>query len=1106
MNLHRAFSQSFAVFALLLAAAWLALAPGARALAQTTTSGDVAGTITDPSGAAIPGAKVTLANAATGNAITTSTNASGDYRFSLLPPGRYTLTATATGFAPKKSALEVTVGQVRAANLELQVGTATQTVEVTAQAEPVQIHNGNISTGFTAQQVQLVPNGGGDLTATVQATPGAVMNTQSGYGNFETYGLPATSNLFTVNGQPDNDPFLNLNNSGPTNLMLGQNDVEQVTVTNNGYSGQYGQLGGANINYVTMSGGNAWHGNALWNWNGRVMNANNFFNNSSGTARPFDNANQWAARVGGPLVKNKTFVFFDTEGLDVVLPTNSLALIPSPGFQSATLANLAATGNSAQVPFYQSMFNLYNSAPGAANATPVPGGGCGTNFALPGGGTCALQFRANSPNHTHEWTLNGRVDEITGPNDHMYLQLSMDRGTQATFTDPISPTFNITSDQPAYRGQYNWTHSFTAGAVNQMILSASHYSAIFGDNAAARSAVFPYSLNFSGAEFTPLGGIDNLFPQGRKVTQYGITDDYSTTMGAHTLKAGINYNINYINDYDFGINTTPFITTSLSSFYNGTADVAVQAFPSALNQPVRMYTLGAYLEDDVQATRGLMLTFALRAEHDSNPVCVHNCISRLTSPFTALNHDPNVPYNQVIQTGLRTSYPGYQAVLWQPRFGFAWTPFASQRTVLRGGFGLFNDQLPGLLVDSFAGNSPVVNTFNVTGALAPAATTNVLSLGSADNASFLSAFASGGTLASISATNAGFAPPQYFTSDQKLKSPLYLEWNFEIQQQIGGVSALSINYVGNHGEHEPIQNDGFNAFFPGFAGLPATAPDARFGSVNQLVTGGNSNYNGLTVSFSRKLSHDFQFQANYTWSHALDTVSNGGFLPFALTATQTSFIGVQDPYNIFRYNYGNADYDVRHYFSLNYVWTLPFRSVVGWGPDELWRGWTLSGTLYARSGLPVTVLDGNATTALEANNYGVNGGIFGNVLGVAQSGTCTVDVQCISSSAFSPSTSTPTAFGNQIRNQYRGPRFFDTDLSVVKNTQIPGWEKGQLGIGLQFFNLFNHPNFDLPVPNLAASNFGTIINTATVPTSIFGAFLGGDASPRIIEFTTKLTF
>src|SRR6185437_6365230 len=265
------------VFSTLVAIGLFAASAPNRAVGQSTTSGDISGVISDPSGAAIPG-------------------------------------ATVTGFSPQKFKVAVSVGQVQSANIELKVGAAAQTVTVTGEAAPVQTTNGDVSTSFTPAQVALVPNSGGDLTQTVQTSPGAVMNTQGGNGNFSTFGLPATSNLFTVNGQDDNDPFLNLNNSGATNLLLGQNDVDQVTVTNNGYSGQYGELGGANVNYVTKSGGNDWHGNAIYYWNGRVLNANNFLNNASGAPRPFDNANRWAASFGGPVVKDKSFFWLNTEG------------------------------------------------------------------------------------------------------------------------------------------------------------------------------------------------------------------------------------------------------------------------------------------------------------------------------------------------------------------------------------------------------------------------------------------------------------------------------------------------------------------------------------------------------------------------------------------------------------------------------------------------------------------------------------------------------------------------------------------------------------------------------------------------------------------------
>ncbi len=1087
----------------------VATMPTQQLSAQSITAGDITGVVRDPSGAIIPGAAVTLTSAATGSERATTTDQSGAYRFALLRPGTYTVTATAPGFSPKKATAEVTVGQVRTANLDLQVGAATQTVTVTAEAAPVQTTNGDVSTSFSPAQVALVPNSGGDITATVQSAPGAVMNTQAGYGNFSTFGLPATSNLFTINGMPDNDPFLNLNNSGATNLTLGQNDVQEVSVVNNGYSGQYGTLAGANVNYVTKSGSNQWHGNAIYNWNGRVMNANNFFNNASGAPRPFDNANQWQASFGGYIVKDKTFFFIDTEGLNVLLPTNIRTRIPSPAFEAATLANLAATGQAAQAPFYNSVFNLSNGAPGAARATAIAGGGCGTGFALPGGAPCALQFQSTAGNKTHEWDLAGRVDQVISATSHLFVQLSMDRGVQATFTDPINSIFNVDSVQPQYQGQANWTYSFGPEAVNELVVSASHYQAIFGANPTARSAALPMTLDISGGLFTRLGGEDYLFPQGRNVAQYGVGDNYSVTHGAQTWKAGVNYKYNFVNDYDPGIFTTPLVITSLPSLFAGTADSSQQAFPKAFNQPVRVYNLGGYLEDDVRLTPGLHLTLALRAEHNSNPVCAHSCFARLTAPFTSLTHDAAVPYSSVIQSGLRAALPGYEQVLWEPRIGLAWTPFASQQTVLRGGFGLFHDSMPATAADSFMGNSPISNSFVVTGPLSPGVAGGVIPAAAADNAAFLSAFNSGGTLASITAAVPAFTPPGYFSTESVTRAPRYQEWNLELQQGLGPNSSLDLNYVGNHGIHEPVQVEGFNAFAPGFVGLPSKVPDARFGTITQLVSGGGSNYNGLTVSFQRRFARSLQFGINYTWSHALDDVSNGGFLPFNFN-TNESNLSAQDPYNI-RANYGNADYDIRHYLSLNYVWQVPFANTLHWGPDQLWRGWTISGTLFTRSGLPFTVIDSAASGALAASNYGIsapNNNLLASVVGPgAQTVTCTVGVQCLNPAAFSASTATPTGFGHQTRNQFRGPHFFDTDLSIIKNTQFPGWEQAQLGLGVQFFNLFNHPNFDQPVGDIAnASQFGTVINTVSVPTSILGSFLGGDASPRVVQLTAKITF
>ncbi|MGH9483658.1 MAG: hypothetical protein ACRD1F_01260, partial [Terriglobales bacterium] len=516
---------------------------------------------------------------------------------------------------------------------------------------------------------------------------------------------------------------------------------------------------------------------------------------------------------------------------------------------------------------------------------------------------------------------------------------------------------------------------------------------------------------------------------------------------------------------------------------------------------------------DINITPSLHTTWTLRVEHQSNPVCLHDCVSRLTAPFLSLTHDPTVPYNSIIDTGLRRGFPSMQNLIWEPRAGFAWTPFGNRNTVLRGGFGLFADQLPGTTMDDLAGNAPNLNTFIVTGTMAPGTPGNVTSAATADNASFLSAFNRGGTVASITATNPGFTPPSFFSTQEEVHPPTYYEWNLELERALGANSSVSANYVGNHGIHEPVLNNGVNAFAPGFTGLPAAAPDARFGEVTQLQNDGISNYNGLTLRAQHRMSNSLEFGINYTWSHALDEISNGGFLAFN-ALTNTSVLSPQDPYNLRLYNYGNADYDIRQYLSLNYVWQLPFARAFGMSGKNSWLGgWTLAGSLFDRSGTPFTVIDGTASAQMQSNNYG--GTIFATpVAGNGQNGTCTVNKQCLNANAFAPAlvvpttnpAATPTAFGPQMRNQYRGPRFFDTDLSVTKNTPIPGWEQGQLGLGIQFFNLFNHPNFDQPVGDIANSQFGQVISTVSVPTSLMGSFLGGDASPRLIELTAKLIF
>ncbi|MBV9625889.1 MAG: hypothetical protein JOZ14_18120 [Acidobacteria bacterium] len=364
------------------------------------------------------------------------------------------------------------------------------------------------------------------------------MNTQGGYGNFSAFGMPGTSNLFTLNGMDDNDPFNSTQNSGATGLMLGINEVQEVSVVANGYSGQYGGLAGSNINYITRSGSNAYHGRALYFWNGRAMNANSWFNNASRTPRSFVNANQWGADIGGPVLKGKLFWYFNTEGLRLVLPTSVLVVVPSSQFQTATIANIDSVFGpaSASDVFYKKMFSLYSGAPGisrAVNGSPGDPFGCGALSAAafgptggPGGSAglpCAVNFRSTVSNKSHDYLVAGRVDYNIGKNDRIFGRVQKDHGLFAAATDVINPLFNSQSDQPEYQGQLQETHVFGGGVVNQFLLSAQWYSAIFtAPNLAAALAAFPTSVFFGASDvsFSTLALNDVGEPYGRNVTQF----------------------------------------------------------------------------------------------------------------------------------------------------------------------------------------------------------------------------------------------------------------------------------------------------------------------------------------------------------------------------------------------------------------------------------------------------------------------------------------------------------------------------------------------------------------------------------------------------------
>ena len=1117
------------VVCVLLVAALMAL----QAAGQSVVTGDAVGTVTDPSGAVVSGGTVTLTSSDTAAAQSVATGANGFYRFPLLKPGNYSLTVKQSGFKSMSQTILVSVGQITTTNVRLELGSTSEVLEVTGAPPLIETENANLATTYSTNQLQQLPIPGGDVTAYAFSAPGVTMNNAAGYGNFSSYGMPSTSNLFTTNGNDNMEPYLNLNNSGASNLSLGSNELDQISVVQNGYTAQYGRQAGLQMNAATKSGTNSLHGNASYWWNGSSLNANDWFSNNAGTPRPFANSNQWAASLGGPIVKNKLFFFTDQEGLRFVLPGSSgNQYLPTSQFATYVQNNIAANpATAATLPWYQSAFKLYSGAPGASRATPLTASddsalGCGDFAGTAGFGTtlpCAMKFTSNQNNLNTEWLLTARIDYNISNKDQFFGRFKTDHGVQATGTDPINPVFNSNSIQPEYEGQLNETHTFGSSAVNQLIISGSWYSALFtANNLTAALKTFPTTMIFNDGLMTDLGGGGvrdttgaglNAFPQGRVVTQYQITDDFSRTKGSHDFKFGINFRRNLVSDYTTGINTSgTFSINSMTEFVNGisngNSDLS-QEFSNVNQVRIKLYSMGLYAQDQWKAASKLAFTGAIRVDRNANPTCGQHCFTRLTSPFATLSHDPNQPYNAIIRTGQSNALPDIQPLVISPRLGLAYS--LRNNTVIRGGIGLFTDLYPALIVDRFITNAPNVATFdasngliatNINGAVVPGSLNdaNVQS-----NAAFQTGFASGATLADLQTVAPLFTPPTFNNIGPKLLNPKFLEWNLEIAQQLGSKSSLSVNYVGNHGYDVMTDNPFGNAYCKKncpFGGTIGTnAPDERFNQVRTLTNAGWSNYHGLTASFKYRATKSFQGQFNYTWSHALDTCSNNCLLPFS-DSTVVS-IRYQVSPTLPGKSYSNSDYDVRHNFTANYLYNTPtnfsnsfLKHAVG--------NWTVAGTIYYHSGYPWTPVSTGVRSSL------------GNVTGLRNAtpvAEFTVDPSSLScSTPNSPCATTadfvPAAlqsgFGNFARNTLRGPKFFDTDMNVTKN--IPITERVKFAVGANLFNLLNHPNFDLPLNNVSGGGFGSIVNTVSPATNPYGAFLSVPLTGRIVQLNARVTF
>jgi hypothetical protein len=1136
-----------------------------RLLAQSGTSSALTGIVTDKTGAVIPDAQLQATEVNTGAARNAHSNSDGRYLFARVNPGTYRVQVQAHGFAIERSQpTQVPVGQTVTVNFTLSLATASQTVEVTTQSGLLSLENPNTTTPLQSKTIRNLPNPGQDLTYLAQFAQGALMNTAGssndakaagGYGNVEFNGLPATSNGYILDGYDTNDPWLGLNIGLSTNLVIGLDAVQEATVNTNSFAVDQGRYGAAQVNYFTKSGTNAFHGDLYEIWNGSLFNAEDYFLHANDTPgniarKPRSTVNEFGVSAGGPIRRNRLFFFGHYEGIRIALPLVSQVTLPTPAYQKYALGQLAVggtdpvTGTSlpaepAEIPFYQKMFSLL-PAPGG---TPVRIVGCPLGTA---GDGCASQRQASLNNSDSENLIVVKIDDTINAKDSVWYRFQQDTGLQAAYTDPINPIFNSYSPQPQRTLVAGYTHVFNPDLVNQFNPGASWYSSIFEpDNYAQVQQTFPIVLasGSSSVPFTPIGGNDNTYPQGRKVTQWQINDNLTGTRGKHTWKFGINSRRVDVSNYDLGEGTVPtVIYDDLAQFTYGAAYTASQSFPVSLKERVSEGNLDYYAMDTWKPVQKATLTYGMRVTWNTNVASARDLFSRMAGSFLDASHETNQPLNQVVLGNVRNLFPATPLFIYQPRASFAYQLLP--RTVIHGGFGVFSDIIPMQIADLAAMNAPNDPTFvggiggQVGGVgIARGVTDSAVDAASSANHSFQSIFRSGGApcvgLQPGAATCPLAVSLNTFPSGT-LKTPYYYQYNLGIEQQIGARGDLRADFVGTRGLHEPfqVQLNGYQNVCDGcFAPYPFVRPlDQRFGNVTEFRTDASSNYAGLQMAYTHQ-RHGLILRANYTFSHCLDEVSNGGLLAFSTQGLMSPLPGE------LRRQYASCDYDVRHNVSAYGLYQIPFHSSHAVLRD-MFAGWSFSETAILHSGLPFSVLsqpyiangngvyqaNGASTIQFNAPDYanrvpGVPVYNKNPVAGVTVAGT----KQWLNPNAFvsvvDPGTGACTGsdspanckFGNSGRNSVRGPHYTGSDIYITR--KFPIHEGVAFRLGLQMFNAFNHPNFALPseveagVPGGSIpARFGTLESTISPPTGLLGVGLGGDSSPRMIAFQGRIQF
>jgi Carboxypeptidase regulatory-like domain/TonB-dependent Receptor Plug Domain/TonB dependent receptor len=1113
------------------------------------TGATLSGTVTDSTGGVIAGAEISVINTATGANKTVMVDSGGYYSIPNLPAGAYEVSVTATGFAKAmQSNLNLAVGAQQQLNFSLKIGGTTETLQVNETAPQIDLSSSTLTAQVESQTVLELPLNGRDWTALATLQPGVngiesqmsydtAARGNRGFGAELTIsGQRPTQNNYRLDGVSINDYA----NSGPGNVIgiaLGVDAIQEFSVLTGSFSAEYGRASGGVVNAITKSGTNSFHGDAYEFLRNSALDAKDYFSSINNTPKAAFRRNQFGVAAGGPIIKDKTFIFGDYEGLRQGKGITTSVTVPSDNARLGILAGQAAAGNAAGTPCTQHGATGHWLSPLASNCVDDSAAAMlamypHANAAVSGN---LGQYINSGLQIVPENFYTFRADHTLSAHDTLFGTYLYDD------TDYLEPdNFNNVYIHSHTRRQtlaLEENHTFGSSFVNSARFGYNRSRAlIYGPAGGINPAASLTSLGsttgetaarvYIGSGTTGMqGGVGSGAYYIHPWNSFQYYDDAFWTHGAHSIKFGagierMQYNLfsdqNPGGRWNFG-GLTDFLSNNPSHFEAGIPSTATP-------REFRQTLFGGYVQDDWRVRPNLTLNIGVRYEMVT---VLNDAKGKITDLVNISDAGPRcgVQYSNPafasIPGGACTSVGPYYSNPttrnFEPRVGFAWDPFRDGKTSVRGGFGIYDVlPLPGYFLLQQNQAAPFFIFASVD---APSPTSGLA------NPLAGQFFAGGQTL--LTNPPAGVQPGKLSASvaEQNPHRNYVEQWNLNVQRQLSSDLSLTVGYVGSHGVHMLMRGDDGNMTTPTLtsAGYMFGGPkiNQSLGIIRYLYWGSDSFYDGLNVNVDKKLGHGFQLQAAYTWSKSIDDDSS--------TIAGDSFSNGLNSlfYAAPRALRGPSDFNIGQSLTINGLWVVPTPKFGNGLVKAALGGWQLGSIFKINSGIPTTPIIGGDPMGVGnggADQFGIPNRIAGcdpvNHNFKSTPSLNYFNLSCFTLptvSASSPAAANCTTFsgagapptgqvycanllGNSGRNSVVGPKLVNMDFSMFKNNPIHRIsETFNVQFRAEIFNILNHANFAPPEP----TNGGTIFN----PNGSAAGSGGIDnltTQPRDVQFAVKV--